>query len=150
MGLLLLFLNYRKTNLSYYCQNFQLKKIEPSFLPGIIWLIIVTILLVLPGSSFPQENWLSRIWFDKWVHIGLFAILVILWCWALSGFKLESIKLKRYFITCALGWLAYGLGMEFIQKYFVINRFFDSGDIIADGIGCIIGLIFSWQRYIKK
>jgi VanZ family protein len=39
--------------------------------------------------------------------------------------------------------------MEFIQKYFIPNRSFDVGDIIADGIGCIIGGIVA-GRYIKK
>ena len=45
--------------------------------------------------------------------------------------------------------LAYGITMEFIQQYFVVNRSFDPGDIVADAIGCIIGYWFSF-RYIKK
>jgi len=53
-----------------------LKPIKPSFLFPLLWLIISTLLLTIPGSSFPKENWLEKIWFDKWVHIGMFAIMV--------------------------------------------------------------------------
>lgn len=136
--------------LPYYCENFLLKKIRPSFLPGIIWLVIVTILLIIPGSAFPQENWLSRIWFDKWVHVGLFAIMVTLWCWASLRFEFETAKLQKAFMIIVFACLVYGIGMEFVQKHLVVNRSFDNGDIIADGIGCALGWLISSRRYIKK
>ena len=40
--------------------------------------------------------------------------------------------------------------MEFVQKYFVAFRSFDPGDIVADGIGSLIGYFFAARRYIKK
>jgi hypothetical protein len=40
--------------------------------------------------------------------------------------------------------------MEFVQKYFINNRSFDEGDIIADAAGCTLGVLFSLKRYIKK
>lgn len=125
-----------------------MKKIKPSFVFPILWLIISTILLTIPGQAFPKENWLEKIWFDKWVHIGMFTIMVFLWCWAMLKMNLTKEKLKKAFILIALLWLAYGIGMEFVQKYLVENRAFDNGDIIADGIGCLVGLIYSSRRYI--
>lgn len=113
------------------------------FFPAIGWLVLCTILLVLPGSSFPREDWLSKIWFDKWVHIGLFAVMVVLWCWGLLQ------KNKKHFVLIAGVALVYGIVMEFVQQYFVSNRSFDIGDIIADAAGCIIGYFIS-SRYIKK
>lgn len=127
-----------------------MKKIRPTVLPGIAWLIVVTILLTLPGSAFPQENWLSKIAFDKWVHIGLFAVMVTIWCWAWSEKSFPPAKTGKIFASIALFSLAYGTGMEFVQKHLVTNRSFDGGDIIADGIGCAVGWIFSSRRYIKK
>lgn len=127
-----------------------MKKIKFPFIPGVLWLVIVTILLTLPGSAIPKEDWLGKIWFDKWVHIGLFAVMVILWCRALRRFYPAVTALKKVFCICAAVWFAYGIGMEFVQKYFVANRSFDSGDIIADGVGCLAGLLFSLRRYIKK
>jgi VanZ family protein len=127
-----------------------LKKIRPSFIPGILWLIISTILLTIPGQSLPSENWLSAIYFDKWVHIGMFAIMTTLWCWALTRNITDKIKLKRLFLYMGLLWLAYGIGMELVQKYFIPNRSFDLYDILADGTGSLVGLIFSRYRYIKN
>jgi VanZ family protein len=127
-----------------------LKTIKPSFVFPLVWLIISTLLLTIPGKAFPKENWLEKIWFDKWVHIGMFTIMVFLWCWAMLRMNLTKEKLKKVFILIALIWFAYGIGMEFVQKYLVVNRSFDSGDIIADGVGCLVGLIYSLRRYIPK
>ena len=46
--------------------------------------------------------------------------------------------------------LCYGIMIEYIQRYFIPNRSFDVGDIIADGVGSLAGVIFSFKRYIKK
>jgi VanZ family protein len=129
---------------------FSFNNINPSFSVPIVWLIISTVLLTMPGTSFPKENWLETIWFDKWIHIGLFFMMVVLWCWATLRLNFKTKKLKRVFIFLALFWLSYGIGMEFVQKYCVANRSFDSGDIIADALGCFAGLIFSIRRYIPK
>jgi len=123
------------------------KKILPLF-PAIVWLIISTVLLTLPGSSFPKEDWLSKICFDKWVHIGMFAIMVFLCCWAVM--KMGKSNLKKLFLIVTILSLAYGIGMEFVQKYFISNRSFDGVDIVADAVGCTIGFLYSWRRYIKK
>jgi VanZ family protein len=130
-----------------------LKKSQLSLIAAIGWFIIATILLTIPGTDLPQEDWLDKIpLFDKWIHIGMFAILVTLWCWSrrLLKSKTDTQKLKQVFITIGIIWLGYGIAMEFVQKYFIPFRSFDIGDIIADGVGCAAGLIFSIRRYIKK
>ncbi len=80
----------------------------------------------------------------------MFAIIVFLWCRAILKMNFDRRKLKKRFILLAIVWLAYGIGMEFVQKNFIPNRSFDVGDIIADGVGCVTGLIYSISRYIKK
>jgi VanZ family protein len=127
-----------------------LKTTRLSFIPPLLWLIISTVLLTIPGTSFPKENWLDKIWLDKWIHIGMFTIMVILWCRAIYKLNIDRTNLKNVFILLAIVWLAYGTGMEFVQKYFIPNRSFDTGDILADGVGCIVGLVYSTRRYIKK
>jgi H+/Cl- antiporter ClcA len=129
-----------------------LKKIYLPLTAAITWFIISTVLFTLPGTAFPHENWLDKIGFDKWVHVGLFVVLVTLWCWSLYTLATgkSAGKLKQSFILVALLGVAYGVAIEFIQKYFIPFRSFDVNDMLADGIGCAIGLIFSFRRFINK
>jgi VanZ family protein len=119
---------------------------------AITWFIVSVILFTLPGTAFPQENWLDEIYFDKWVHIGIFTILVTLWCLALYRLKpgKENGWYRLSFFWIAMAALAYGIAIEFIQKYFIPFRSFDYTDMIADGAGCLAGWIFCSRRYIKK
>ena len=128
----------------------NLKELKPSLVYAIFWLILSTVLLTLPGSAFPKENWLDKIWFDKWVHIGMFSIMVVLWCWSTSELLGKRKKLLQFFILIAILFTGYGIAMEFVQQNFVKNRSFDTGDIIADAIGCVAGLFFSRWKYIPK
>lgn len=125
-------------------------RIQPTVWPAIVWLTISTFLLILPGSSLPKNDWMGKLWLDKWIHVGLFAIMVFLWCWAMTRFEADPAKRKKRFLLIAILCLAYGIGMEFVQKYLVVNRSFDEGDILADAGGCIAGWVFSGRRYIKK
>lgn len=96
----------------------------------------------LPGSVLPNENWLSKIYFDKWVHIGFFAVLLLLWLWVLMPDK----KGVLWLLAAAV---LYGITVEFVQDRFIPNRSFDLGDWAADITGSIGGIWF-WNRYIKK
>ena len=80
----------------------------------------------------------------------MFSIIVISVCWGWYKGKTVPGKLKLYFILIGVVCLGYGVAMEFVQKYWIPNRSFDMGDIVADGLGSIAGVIFSFKRYIKK
>lgn len=120
-------------------------------LPAIVWVIVCTILLTLPASAFPSDKWYTNIpLFDKWVHIGLFAILSFLFCWAIFKNETNLFKRKKKFIQTGVICLLYGIAMELVQRYFIPNRSFDTGDIIADGIGSLLAVIYSTGTYLKK
>lgn len=127
---------------------FQLSWLRSKWLLG-LWFLTMNVLFFLPGSAFPSQNWLAAIYFDKWVHIGLFAGLLFL-----AG---QVFALRPGWRTM-LGWLmatlAYGYGVELIQKYFVANRSFDLTDIVADMAGAALGIWLSArlnkQRVIEK
>jgi VanZ family protein len=76
--------------------------------------------------------------------------MVTLFCWAILKKYTVDTRLRTLFIWVGLMGLAYGIGMEFVQKYLIKNRSFDVGDIIADALGCALGVYFSTKRYIKK
>ena len=118
-----------------------MKSFGSPFLPAILWLIISIILLTLPGTAIPKENWLDKIWLDKWVHIGMFFILVFLWLSALLKNNKKDSK-KTTPILLLIATLLYGYGMELVQQYFIENRSFDWGDVAADAAGSVIGLFY--------
>jgi VanZ family protein len=126
----------------------SLQQTSTSWLFAIGWLVICTILFTLPGSAFPKENWLSRIWIDKWVHVGIFISLMILW--SRVYLKRDLRNPKKILLLIAMFLLIYGVCVELIQHYFIPNRSFDWGDIIADAGGVVIGYLYSSYRYIKK
>ena len=109
------------------------------------WLIIVTVLLTLPASAFPREDWLDQLWFDKWVHIGLFGVLTLLWGYPFFKINIAS---AHPFIIVAVCVILYGTIMEFVQKYFAFERSFDLFDILADSAGSLLALW--WLTYKLK
>jgi VanZ family protein len=147
-GLLFLFLIFS----DYHCKKYSLRKTRLLFLAAITWFVISVVLLTLPGSDFPSEDWLDKIYFDKWVHIGMFSIMVVLWClaWRSKDQNYNSGRLASAFWTIAVLCLVYGIIMEFVQKYYIPLRSFDVSDIAADAVGSLAGVIFSLKRYIKK
>ena len=110
---------------------------------AITWFIVMCILFFLPGSDLPQANWLDAIYFDKWVHIGLFAMLTFLWR---SAFDLD---LNHYNWIILFTAILYGLSVEFIQRYWIPNRSFDLFDLLADTVGSLIGIAV-WSVVYKK
>lgn len=99
---------------------------------------------MLPGSAFPTNNWFSKVYFDKWVHIGFFTALVFLLLSVVKRFVSDKWK---PILLAAL----YGLLIELIQHFFIANRAFDAGDWIADMAGAFLGLgLWSWTYRKNK
>jgi VanZ family protein len=110
-----------------------------SFWPAIVALIVATFLFCIPGDEFPEANWLDKIYFDKLVHIALFLTLVFLWVLPLRERSNDGRTMERISLTITLAFVAYGIGIEFIQQNFIPHRSFDFFDIVADSAGCVLG-----------
>jgi VanZ family protein len=115
-----------------------------SLLIAILWFLFISILFCLPGSALPKASWLDKIYFDKWVHVGLFFVLLWLWLWAL---KIKGVT-NALILLCFFA-IAYGITVEFVQDRFVPNRSFDLGDWAADIAGVVLGS-FLRLKYIQK
>jgi VanZ family protein len=110
----------------------------------ILYFLLMCILFCLPGSAFPSQSWLGKVAFDKWVHIGLFALFTYLAGWSIP------IRKKRGLMVVFLIAVVYGIIVEFVQDRFIPNRSFDLGDWGADIIGSFVGIWWWNLRYIKK
>ena len=109
----------------------------------IIYLFIVSVLFLLPGSAFPQNDWLSGFYFDKWVHAGIFLLMAFLFIWTYHLFSTSQLLILLLLLA------AYGFIVEVIQDQFVKNRSMDMKDWVADVAGSLLGIWLA-RRYIKK
>lgn len=110
-----------------------------NFLPAIGWHLVSVVLMCLPGSTLPVRAWLTAIHADKLVHIGMFGLLCLLWCLAITKLDVTPGRRRLYFLLILAGCIVYGTAMEFVQKYWVSNRSFELGDIAADSVGAVCG-----------
>jgi VanZ family protein len=112
-----------------------LKKYFARLYIAIAWTLIVLVLLSLPGNLLPDEAAFRIPNLDKLVHICLFGGFVFLWGLYVNSKKFKPKKnLQIFFILFIIASLL-GIGMEYVQKYFIPFREFELGDIIADLIG---------------
>ncbi len=116
-------------------------KFAKKFKPGIAWFFVVLYLMTLPGKELPQIGWLDKIYFDKWVHVVVFGLLTLLFCWPFYRSSFNRSEKLIYFIKIAIAASVWGLTIEFIQKFFVAGRSFDILDWVADSIGAIMGYL---------
>lgn len=56
-------------------------------------------------------------------------------------------KKHRLFGRILIAGIAYGILMEFVQKYWIPNRSFELADIIADSGGCLLGYVVSRRLF---
>ena len=136
----------RKLWLNMTFQKISIKK----FLPGIAWFFVVLVLTCMPGKDVPQISWLDGIYFDKWVHAGMFGGLTFLFCWPFYKSDFSEQKRLHYFIKIALAASIWGLAIEFIQKYVVISRDFDLLDWAADSFGVLLAFLLCKKWFIKS
>lgn len=107
------------------------------FWPGIIWFIIVMVLICTPKKHLPESKFLAKIFFDKLVHIGCFALLVWFFYYPFAKSSLTPSVKYHYLIRLTLCAIVWGLTTEFIQRFFVPGRSFDLLDWLADSVGAV-------------
>ena len=116
-----------------------LKKYLSALYIPVIWTSIIAILLCLPGRFLPSERAFRIPNFDKFVHVTLFCGFVFLWgLYQSNRITTPGTLLKTFFIFYVLANI-FGIGMEYVQKYWIPGRDYDPWDIIADMIGAGIG-----------
>jgi len=128
---------------------FKLKQIRlKKFLPGIIWFLLVLLLICLPQADIPEvDDWFHRVYFDKWVHAGMFGILAFLFMWPFQKSNLPDFRKKQTYLIIAILTSCWGFATECIQLY-IPGRSYDLLDWMADSFGIVLVLIFARKRLI--
>ncbi|WP_353848577.1 VanZ family protein [Altibacter sp.] len=104
---------------------------------GIFYTVLVTVAFLSPATDLPG---ISVPYFDKLVHIIIHWILLLIWLWYTKLADQSHISNKIIVVvlmTCFL----YGCSIEVLQHWFTTSRNFDVFDIVANGIGSVLGLI---------
>lgn len=111
---------------------------------SLAWILIIFLLCAAPGEYVPAASWLELLSFDKWVHAGIFFILVFL----LIVFAVKM-KMKLYGATVfTFLSIIYGGVLEIMQAAVFSSRSSDWRDFIANTAGCMLAWCF--YRKIKK
>lgn len=75
------------------------------------------------------------------VHIGMYALLALFWSTGLKR-QNKSKNLRRHaFRYAVFGGLLFGAIIELLQELYSAGRHFEAFDLIANGIGCIFGVV---------
>jgi VanZ family protein len=109
---------------------------------AMFWALIILILCGIPGRDIPHISFLELLSFDKFVHAGIFFVLILL---TIRGFVLQSAYffIKRNakplaLIICIL----YGGSLEIMQGTLFEDRSADIYDFTANSLGCLVGVFF--------
>ena len=102
---------------------------------GLLWSLFILIICLLPSNNIPEFTFFEYIYFDKIIHIFLYMILFILVI--MGAKKVFKIPFLIAFIYCSL----FGIMIELLQHYLIIDRDGQINDIYANFGGVIIGVI---------
>ena len=129
----------------------ETKKIPiKKFIPGIAWFFLTLILISIPGYDLPDvDDWLIEINFDKFIHVGLFAVLAYLFMLPMVRSSASQKEKWNWLIKVAIATILWGITTEYIQKFFIPRRSFTIGDILADSLGAVTALVYCKIRFKK-
>jgi VanZ family protein len=100
---------------------------------AILWTLLIFVLCLWPGRGLPKSQ-IPLI--DKWVHFVLFAPFTFLWACVVGSVR-GKVLIAVFAAGCATGFI-----VELLQAAFpALGRSYDLLDIIADGIGCLLGML---------
>lgn len=109
---------------------------------SMLWALIILVLCGMPGKDIPHISFLELLSFDKFVHAGIFFVLILL---TVRGFLLQTrfIKFQHSarsfaFVIC----IVYGGSLEIMQGTLFTDRSADIFDFIANSFGSVMGLVF--------
>lgn len=108
-----------------------------------LWALLILVLCGIPGKDIPHISFLELLSFDKFVHAGIFFVLIL---FTIRGFLLQTTFAflnKTAKITSLIFCVVYGGLLEVMQGTLFEERSADVYDFIANSFGCMIG----WLMY---
>lgn len=111
-----------------------------------VWTAVVVVLSLVPSSNVSlNEFQIDNV--DKAAHFVMYTLFTLFWT---IGLKRQNIYvgLRRHaFKVVVISGFLMSVGIEFLQEYVVPSRSFEALDLIANGIGCIFGIVLFKMIY---
>ena len=101
---------------------------------GSLYTLFLTFSLLTPGTGLPS---VSIPYLDKFVHIAALFLLTYVWLLYRDLNSVKRITVLQVVFACFI----YGIIIEALQHWFTASRTADVFDVVANGIGCLLGYI---------
>lgn len=122
------------------------------FLPAIIWFIVIFIACAMPGKDVPFFSILALLAVDKWVHAGIFFVLVVLLMRGIKFTYPHAAHMRAALFALAIA-IPYGGLLEIMQGAYFADRSADPYDFIANSFGAVCAVLLyrklaaRWQYF---
>lgn len=104
---------------------------------AIAWSILIGTTCLLPPSAFRAFSLQSIFELDKLIHLLIFFFFATFW---LLSILPKEITVRHKIVVLVTGF-AYGYVIEVIQNTDAVGRTFEWADIVADGLGTLLGVL---------
>jgi VanZ family protein len=118
------------------------------FVPAIVWFIFIFVACAMPGKDIPHISFLEMLAFDKWVHAGIFFVLVILLMRGMKFAYVQAAHSTTVLFALAIA-IPYGGLLEIMQGTLFEDRAADLYDFIANSFGAVCG-VFLYRNLAKR
>ncbi len=109
----------------------------------ILYTLLIVIISLIPIHQIPFPE-TSLFQWDKFFHTLVYLVMSMMWI--TNGF-LNTKKLKWSYLFNVF---FLGLLIEFFQYILPIGRYFEIADIIANGLGILLGFSMSYYYLLKN
>jgi glycopeptide antibiotics resistance protein len=109
---------------------------------AIAWTALIASSCLMPASAFKAFTFDSIFKLDKILHLTLYYVFIVLW-----SLVSKVITVRQKYVLLIVG-IAYGVLIEVLQAAMSLGRSYELDDIIANTIGCVLGVLSI--SYIKR
>ncbi|HAV26135.1 MAG TPA: hypothetical protein DCX01_08155 [Bacteroidetes bacterium] len=109
---------------------------------AIAWTALIASSCLMPASAFKAFTFDSIFQLDKILHLTLYYVFIVLW-----SLVSKVITVRQKYVLLIVG-IAYGVLIEVLQASMPLGRSYELDDIIANTIGCVLGVLSI--SYIKR
>ncbi|PKR81904.1 hypothetical protein CW751_00785 [Brumimicrobium salinarum] len=109
-------------------------------LPSLVWTSFVVVVSLVPSSNVNLREFQFE-GVDKLAHFVMYLLQSLFWS---IGLRRQNIShfLRNHALKISLfGSFSISFIVELIQEFVIVSRNFEVLDLIANGIGCIFGIV---------